>query len=395
MFSLITSIFIKNHKETGNNLIRQKYGFLSGFMGIICNLLLFAIKLTVGIMINSVAVISDAFNNFSDMGSTVVSVAGIKLSNMKPDREHPFGHGRFEYISALIVSFIIMLVGFELLKSSGEKIFNPAPANDINWLLIALLAISIPVKLFMFGMNNFLGKAISSPALIASAIDSRNDCFATGAVIVGTIIDGLKILPFTIDGYMGAIVSLLIMYAGFSVAKDTIGLLLGKAPEKETVEQIHNLLLETPEIIDIHDLIVHDYGPGRLFASVHAEVKEDADIVAAHEAIDKVEKHIFDVTGCEITIHMDPVCTDNPMLINVKNLVNNIFKEENLTWSIHDLRMTDGEQNINIIFDMVVSFEAKQEEIERVTLLLKDAIKQADKRFSVVIQIDRDFVNRN
>ena len=395
MFSLITSIFIKNHKETGNNLIRQKYGFLSGFMGIICNLLLFAIKLTVGIMINSVAVISDAFNNFSDMGSTVVSVAGIKLSNMKPDREHPFGHGRFEYISALIVSFIIMLVGFELLKSSGEKIFNPAPANDINWLLIALLAISIPVKLFMFGMNNFLGKAISSPALIASAIDSRNDCFATGAVIVGTIIDGLKILPFTIDGYMGAIVSLLIMYAGFSVAKDTIGLLLGKAPEKETVEQIHNLLLETPEIIDIHDLIVHDYGPGRLFASVHAEVKEDADIVAAHEAIDKIEKHIFDVTGCEITIHMDPVCTDNPMLINVKNLVNNIFKEENLTWSIHDLRMTDGEQNINVIFDMVVSFEAKQEEIERVTLLLKDAIKQADKRFSVVIQIDRDFVNRN
>ena len=395
MFSLITSIFIKNHKETGNNLIRQKYGFLSGFMGIICNLLLFAIKLTVGIMINSVAVISDAFNNFSDMGSTVVSVAGIKLSNMKPDREHPFGHGRFEYISALIVSFIIMLVGFELLKSSGEKIFNPAPANDINWLLIALLAISIPVKLFMFGMNNFLGKAISSPALIASAIDSRNDCFATGAVIVGAIIDGLKILPFTIDGYMGAIVSLLIMYAGFSVAKDTIGLLLGKAPEKETVEQIHNLLLETPEIIDIHDLIVHDYGPGRLFASVHAEVKEDADIVAAHEAIDKVEKHIFNVTGCEITIHMDPVCTDNPMLINVKNLVNNIFKEENLTWSIHDLRMTDGEQNINVIFDMVVPFEAKQEEIERVTLLLKDAIKQADKRFSVVIQIDRDFVNRN
>ncbi len=395
MFNFITGIFIKNHKETGNNLIRQKYGFLSGFMGIICNLLLFAIKLTVGILINSVAVISDAFNNFSDMGSTVVSVAGIKLSNMKPDREHPFGHGRFEYISALIVSFIIMLVGFELLKSSGEKIFNPAPANDINWLLIGLLLISIPVKLFMFGMNNFLGKAISSPALIASAIDSRNDCFATGAVIIAAIIDGLKILPFTIDGYMGAIVSLLIMYAGFSVAKDTIGLLLGKAPEKETVEQIHNLLLETPEIIDIHDLIVHDYGPGRLFASVHAEVKEDADIVAAHEAIDKIEKHIFNVTGCEITIHMDPVCTDNPILINVKKLVNNIFKEENLTWSIHDLRMTDGEQNINIIFDMVVSFEAKQEEIERVTLLLKDAIKQEDKRFSVVIQIDRDFVNRN
>ncbi len=364
-------------------------------MGIICNLLLFIIKLSVGIMINSVAVISDAFNNFSDMGSTVVSVAGIRLSNMKPDREHPFGHGRFEYISALIVSFIIMLVGFELLKSSGEKIFNPVPASDINWLLIALLAISIPVKLFMFGMNNFLGKRISSPALIASAIDSRNDCFATGVVILSAIIDGLKILPFSIDGYMGIVVSLLIMYAGFSVAKDTIGLLLGKAPEKETVDQIHNLLLETNEIIDIHDLIVHDYGPGRLFASVHAEVKEDADIVAAHEAIDKAEKHIFDITGCEITIHMDPICTDNPILINVKNLVNNIFEQENLDWSIHDLRMTDGENNINVIFDMVVSFNAKDEEILRLTNLIKDAIKKEDKRFSVVIQIDRDFVNRN
>lgn len=395
MFSFITSIFIKNHKDTTSNEIRQRYGVLSGFMGIFCNLFLFAIKIFVGLMINSVAVISDAFNNFSDMGSTVVSVIGLRLSNKKPDREHPFGHGRFEYVSALIVSFIIMLVGFELLKSSGEKILNPTPASDINWLLIGILALSIPIKFFMFGMNNYLGKAISAPALIAAAIDSRNDCIATGAVILSAIIDGLKILPFTIDGYVGGLVSLLIMYAGFSVAKDTIGLLLGKAPEKETVEEIHNLLLETPEIIDIHDLIVHDYGPGRLFASVHAEVKEDADIVAAHEAIDKIEKHIFDITGCEITIHMDPISTNNPILINIKNLVNNIFKEENLSWSIHDLRMTDGESNINIIFDMVVAFEASQEEIIRVTNLIKNAIKQADKRFSVVIQIDRDFVNRN
>ena len=395
MFNFITGIFIKDHKNTSDSLIRQKYGFLSGFMGIICNLLLFAIKLSVGIMINSVAVISDAFNNFSDMGSTVVSVAGIKLSNMKPDRDHPFGHGRFEYISALIVSFIIMLVGFELLKSSGEKIFNPAPANQINWLLIGLLAISIPVKLFMFGMNNFLGKSISSPALIASAIDSRNDCFATGAVIIGAIVDGLQILPFSIDGYMGAIVSLLIMYAGFSVAKDTIGLLLGKAPEKETVDQIHDLILETPEIIDIHDLIVHDYGPGRIFASVHAEVREDANIVYAHEAIDKVEKHIYEVTGCEITIHMDPVCTDNPILINVKKVVNNIFKQENLTWSIHDLRMTDGENNINVIFDMVVPIDVNEAQLSNMINVIKEAIKKEDPRFSVVIQIDRDFANRN
>lgn len=394
MFKLITGLFIKDHKETLNSSVRQKYGLLSGIMGILCNLLLFIIKISVGFMINSVAVISDAFNNFSDMGSTVISVIGIKLSNRKPDREHPFGHGRFEYISALIVSFIIMLVGFELLKSSFDKIINPVTPQDINWLLIGLLAVSIPVKLFMFGMNNYLGKAISSPPLMASAIDSRNDCIATGAVIISAIVDGLKILPFTIDGYVGALVSLLIMYAGFSVAKDTIGLLLGKAPEEETVEKIHDLLLETPEIIDIHDLIVHDYGPGRLFASVHAEIKDDANIIAAHEAIDATEKHIFDITGCEITIHMDPVCTDNLRLINVKNIVNDIFKQQNLSWSIHDLRMTDGENNINIIFDMVVPFEAKTEDIKSITNLIKDAIKNEDQKYSVVIQIDRDYVNR-
>jgi len=394
MFSFITSLFIKDYKNTSDSSVRQKYGFLSGLTGIICNLLLFIIKISVGFMINSVAVISDAFNNFSDMGSTVVSVIGLKLSNKKPDREHPFGHGRFEYISALIVSFIIMLVGFELLKSSFDKIVNPTPNKDINWLLILILTVSIPIKLFMFGLNNFLGKKISSPALIATAIDSRNDCIATGAVIISAIIDGLNILPFVIDGYVGVLVSLLIMYAGFSVSKDTIGLLLGKAPEKETIDEIHNLLVETPEIIDIHDLIVHDYGPGRLFASVHAEVKDNADIIAAHEAIDKVEKHIFNVTGCEITIHMDPVCTNNERLITIKNVVNSIFEKENLSWSIHDLRMTDGENNINIIFDMVVPFEAKEEDISTIKKTVTDAIKQQDARHSVVIQIDRDFVNR-
>lgn len=394
MFKFLTSLFIKNYKNTNNSAVRQKYGLLSGMMGILCNLFLFIIKITVGLMINSVAVISDAFNNFSDMGSTLVSIIGIKLSNMKPDREHPFGHGRFEYISALIVSFIIMVVGLELLKSSVDKIINPVAAQEINWLLIGLLAISIPVKLFMYGMNKYLGKAVSSMPLIATALDSRNDCFATGAVIISAIVDGLNIFTFTVDGYVGALVSLLIMYAGFSVAKDTIGLLLGKVPEEETVNRIHDLLLETPEIIDIHDLIVHDYGPGRLFASVHAEIKDDANIIAAHEAIDAAEKHILNITGCEITIHMDPVCTDDERLINIKKIINDIFNEQELSWSIHDLRMTSGESNINIIFDMVVPYEAKPEEIKTVTGLVKDAIKKADPIYSVVIQIDRDFVNR-
>lgn len=391
MFRAFTKLFIKDYENTQSPIVRQKYGVLSGVLGILLNLFLFIIKITVGFLINSVAVISDAFNNFSDMGSTVISVIGLKLSNKKPDRDHPFGHGRFEYISALIVSFIIMLVGFELFKSSFDKIIHPSEAEPINWLLMGILMISVPVKLFMFGINNYLGKSISSPTLTATAIDSRNDAFATSAVIISQIIDGLHILPFVIDGYVGAIVSLLIMYAGFSVAKDTVDILLGKAPEKETVNEIKELLLDTPEIVDIHDLIVHDYGPGRLFASVHAEIKDDADIIAAHEAIDAVEKLIFKNTGCEITIHLDPISTDNEILNNIKTLIYGIFKCANCSCSIHDLRMTDGENNINIIFDMVVPFELDSEETKNIVQKIKKAISDYDCRFSTVIQIDRDF----
>ncbi len=391
MFKAFTKLFIKNCDDTQNPLVRQKYGVLSGFSGILLNLLLFIIKITVGFLINSVAVISDAFNNFSDMGSTIISVIGLKLSNKKPDRDHPFGHGRFEYISALIVSFIIMLVGFELFKSSFNKVLNPSEAAPINWLLIGILMISVPVKLFMFGINSYWGKTIASPTLTATAVDSRNDAIATSAVILSQIIDGLHILPFVIDGYVGALVSLLIIYAGFSVAKDTVGLLLGKAPEKETVDEIKGLLLETPEIMDIHDLIVHDYGPGRLFASVHAEVKDDADIIAAHEAIDAVEKLIFAKTGCEITIHLDPVSVDNEILNNIKARIYNIFEKEQCSCTIHDLRMTNGENNINIIFDMVVPFETNSEETKSIVQKVKMAISELDNRFSTVIQIDRDF----
>ena len=393
MFKLFTGLFIKNHSEVSDPHVRQGYGFLSGALGIICNLILFIIKISVGVMINSVAVISDAFNNFSDMGSTVVSVIGIRLSNKKPDRDHPFGHGRFEYISALIVAFIIMLVGFELLKSSYEKIVEAPQANDINWLMIALLAISIPIKLFMFGANKYWGNAISSPALTAAAIDSRNDCIATSAVIVSQIVDGTHLLPFSIDGYVGALVSLLIMYAGFTVAKDTVGLLLGTAPDEETVKEIRRIILDTPEIMDIHDLIVHDYGPGRLFASVHAEIKDDADIIASHEAIDATEKSVLAATGCELTIHLDPVSVNNGTLNSIRDLVYEVFAEKGLDWSIHDLRMTNGEANANIIFDMVIPFDVKNEDARTVIQTLKERIHAFDNRFSTVIQLDRDFLS--
>ena len=383
-------LFIKNYKDTSSPEVRQKYGLLSGAIGLIFNLILFAIKLSIGSIIGSVAVISDAFNNFSDMGSTLISVIGLKLSNKKPDRDHPFGHGRFEYISAMIVSFIIMLIGFELFKSSFEKILSPVAAEQSSWLLLIILALSVPVKLIMFFVNNGFSKVIKSQALKAAAIDSRNDAIATAVVILSAVIDRLGFLPFRTDGYMGALVSLLIIYAGFSVMKDTIGLLLGSAPDEETVDSIRTYLKETPEIVDIHDLIIHDYGPGRLFASVHAEVRDDADIVRAHEAIDAVEKLIYQKTGCEITVHLDPISTDNERLNLIRDKMNSLIKPG---YSFHDLRMTDGIDNLNIIFDLVVPFEASTLEAKEMTSLLKNAITELDSKYSVVIQIDRDFIN--
>ncbi len=393
MFKFIAKTFIKNYDDTQNSDVRQKYGFLSGVMGIICNLILFVIKISVGFLISSVAVISDAFNNLSDMGSTLISVIGIKLSNKKPDRDHPFGHGRLEYISALVVSFIIVLVGFELLKTSFDKVLHPDAAQEINWLLIILLAFSVPVKLFMYGYNKSFGKAIDSQPLMATALDSRNDCIATGAVIISAIIDGLHILPFVIDGFVGCAVSILIMLAGFGVAKDTVALLLGTAPDDKTVKEITDLLLEVPEIIGIHDLIIHDYGPGRLFASVHAEIRDNENVVSAHEAIDGAEQKIFSLTGCEMTIHMDPISVDNPILAKIGDKINEVFDGFETKMKYHDLRMTDGKEWINIIFDILVPSDISDALEKEVLAKLKEGICSIDPRYHVVIQVDKDFVN--
>ena len=387
MFNRFINRFIKEDTPA----FRQDAGILSGITGIILNACLFALKLTIGSLMGSVAVISDGFNNLSDMGSTAVALAGIKLSGKRPDRDHPFGHGRFEYISALIVSFIIMSVGLELLRTSFDKILSPAPAQGANWLLTGLLFISIPVKLFMMGLNLNLGRRCSSEPLLAAAVDSRNDCIATGAVILSAIIDSLNILPVSIDGYAGAAVSLFILWSGFGVAKDTVALLLGKAPDPETVKNIRRILLETPEIQGLHDLIVHDYGPGRQFVTVHAEVSDKSDLVAIHEIIDSTEKRVFKETGCEITIHMDPVCAESPELEAIKCRISESFKELNINGTFHDLRMTNGKENINVIFDAVFPADLAPEKTRLAADKIAADIKSLDSRYNAVIQIDRDF----
>lgn len=394
MYKLLLKRFVKDYENVSDPAVRRSYGMLSGVLGIICNVLLFGVKISVGFLMNSVAVISDAFNNLSDMTATVVSMLGIRLSGKKPDKDHPYGHGRFEYISALIVSFLIMLVGFELLKSAVDSIFNPTESTSLNVLTVVLLILSIPVKFFMYGYNKYMGKKISSNVLLATAADSLNDCISTAAVIVSAIVDGLGLLPFKIDGYVGAAVSVLIMKAGFEIAKDTVNDLLGQAPDEEILRELRETVLSVPEIVDIHDLIAHDYGPGRLFASLHAEVSADSDIVAAHEAIDAVEKVVYENLGCTLTIHLDPVEIDNEELNEIKDRVLHSLYESNVSWRFHDVRMTRGAKNMNVIFDLVVPYEVSDEKTEAVIGKLKTDIAAINSIYNCVIQIDRDFENK-
>ena len=304
MIRLIVSKVIRDAENTQDKHVRERYGVLSGALGVLCNTLLFLTKLIIGVLMNSIAIISDAFNNFSDMGSSLVSIIGAKMSNKRPDKEHPFGHGRIEYISSFIISFLIMTVGLELAKSSVDKILHPQPV-EFSWALTGILTLSILIKVWMFSYNRYLGRKINSTVLAATAKDSLNDVIATSAVIVSTVIGSF--VSFPVDGIIGLLVSVLVMYTGFGIAKETVGILLGTPPSKELVEKIRDEVLKNEEIKGIHDLIVHDYGPGRVMASLHAEVPDDINIVKIHEAIDETEQRIQRELGIEVVIHMDPI----------------------------------------------------------------------------------------
>lgn len=304
MIKIIIRTFIKNHNDISNKQVRESYGILSGILGIMCNLFLFIIKLTIGFYINSIAVISDAFNNLSDLGSSLITIISAKMSNRPADNEHPYGHGRIEYISSLILAFIIFSVGMQLFKTSFSKILSPEKVL-YNPLVIIILIISVLVKLWMFSYNNYISKIINSSINKATAYDSLSDAVATSALIVTTFIGKWTELP--IDGVAGLIISLLILYTGFSIAKDTVNLLLGSSPDPELVNEINTMILEGKYIIGTHDLNVHDYGPGRIIASIHAEVPDDISIVDIHDVIDDLEKKILDELGVNLVIHMDPI----------------------------------------------------------------------------------------
>jgi len=304
MIKLLIKKFIPNHKEVQDVHVREKYGILSGVLGIVCNLFLFLLKLLIGLTMNSIAITSDAFNNLSDMGSSMMTVIGAKMSNQKPDAEHPFGHGRFEYVASLIISFIIMVMGFELLKNAVDKIIHPEPVQ-FSGLLMVILTVSVLIKVWMYAYNRYIGQLIDSKVNMATAYDSINDVVATGAVIITTLVG--QFLTFPIDGIAGVLVSLLIMYTGFEVAKDTIDVLLGRSPSDDLVNKISSAICSAEIINGCHDLKVHDYGPGRSIASVHVEVSDQLDLVTAHSEIDRIEKKILRELGVDIVLHIDPM----------------------------------------------------------------------------------------
>ena len=388
MINLLAKIFIKNHTNTAEPRVRHAYGVLCGAFGVFLNIVLFGIKLTAGMIAGSVAITADAFNNLSDAGSSIVSMVGFRMAGQKPDPEHPFGHGRIEYVTGLVVSMIIILMGFELLKSSFNKIIHPElPA--LTPLVAIILIVSIIVKLYMYMYNTKVSEMIKSGAMKATALDSFTDSIATLVVLACAMIGHYTGL--CLDGWCGLAVSFFVLYAGISSAKDTIDPLLGSKPSKEYVEAIEKFVTSYDEIIGIHDLIVHDYGPGRMMISLHAEVPSDRNILDVHDTIDNVERRINDTLGCSCVIHMDPVVTNDEMTDRMKRLCNLIAKSVDEKFTIHDFRMVKGPSHTNLIFDVVAPFDCKLSEQEIINTICAKVESLPGNHYAVV-QVDRPFV---
>ena len=388
MVTLLAKIFIKDAEDTSFPKVRQAYGVLTGVVGILLNVLLFAGKFIAGTLSKSISITADAFNNLSDAGSSFVTLIGFKLAGAKPDPEHPFGHGRIEYVSGLVVSGAILLMAFELIKDSIDKIIHPQTV-DFSALAAGILVVSILVKIYMYLYNSSISKKIDSAAMKATATDSLSDTMATTVVLIASIVGhytGLKI-----DGYCGVLVGLFIFYAGFSAAKETLDPLLGQPPEEEFVEQIEEIVMSYELVQGIHDLVVHDYGPGRVMISLHAEVPAEEDILEIHDMIDVIENDLADKLNCEAVIHMDPLVTKDERVNELKRTIREVVDSLEGDVSMHDFRTVIGPTHTNMMFDVVLPFgysmtdEMVKEEIQKRTW---DRLGES---YNTVIQIDRPY----
>ena len=384
----LVRLFIKDCDNVTDPAVREKYGILSGAVGIVLNLLLSAGKLFAGLMTGSISITADAFNNLSDAGSSVVTLVGFKLAGQKADDGHPFGHGRMEYLAGLLVSLMILLVGVELGRSSIGKILHPE-AVDFSLVSTGILAASILVKLWMGQFNRGLGRKIGSAAMAATAADSISDAVATAAVLAGTLVN--RFAHVNIDGWVGLAVAVFILRSGWGAAKDTINPLLGESPDPELVKQLRELVLSHPQVVGMHDLIIHDYGPGRRLCSFHAEVPQDADILDAHDAIDHIEREIKEKFGIETTVHMDPIATADEKVNQLRRQVADLARVVEPEMTIHDFRVVRGPTHTNVIFDAVVPHKCRLTD-EEVLQRLRRAVSALDPAYQAVIQIDRAYV---
>lgn len=388
MTKFLIKIFIKDKENVENQEVRGKYAMLSSITGIVVNILLSVFKLIIGIFANSMSIISDALNNVSDAGSSIVTMIGFKMSQKKVDSEHPWGHGRMEYITAFFVDILILLVGFELLQSSIDKIIHPELPNISN-VTIILLVVAILAKLWLFLFYRKIAKTINSAAIKGTAYDSISDSISTLAVLVSAFV--AKFAGISIDGYASLLVSMFILFTGYKAIKEIIDILLGQKPDPEYVKQIAEFAKEYETIEGIHDIMVHDYGPGRKIVSFHAEVPANSDICKAHDIIDQMEQDIFEKFGCITTIHMDPIVVDNEEINEMKSFVEDVVKEINEEFSIHDFRMTDGGERVNLIFDLVITSD-KDINVEEVISKIQQEIHRKNKKYYAVIKAEYSFV---
>ncbi|WP_291582298.1 cation diffusion facilitator family transporter [Clostridium sp. UBA6640] len=388
---LIIRKFIKDYDDVKNKDVREKYGYLGGIIGILINLLLFGIKVTIGIFSNSIAVIADAFNNLSDVGSSVITIFGFKLASKPADKEHPFGHGRIEYISGLIVAFIVMIVGFQFVLSSIERIKNPTPIN-FSLIPFLLILVSILFKIWLISFYKYVGNTIDSSALKASSVDALSDVISSSTVALSLVLSNF--FSFPLDGYMGIVVSLIILYAGYNLVKDTLNPLLGMAPDKELVENIQKSVLSYDNISGVHDLMIHNYGPGRIMASIHAEVPCNISIVKIHEIIDRAEKEISKELDIYLVIHMDPINTNNEEVLKDRNILDEVLKKFPIIKSIHDFRVVGEGEIKNLIFDAVidVSHHLLEDEEHKLIKDIDNSIKKIHSKYNVIITIDKDYL---
>ena len=389
MTEFLVKVFIKNRKQIHKEEVRTAYGILASLVGIICNILLFAVKVAIGILLNSISVMADGFNNLSDAASSVISFIGVKLASKPADRDHPFGHGRIEYISALVVAFVIIEVGFTFLKSSIGKIRNPEEVS-FHLISVMILVLSIGIKLWLGIFNRKLGKRINSTVMNATATDAFGDVLITFMTIISILVSHYS--GIYIDGWIGIIVAILVMVAGVSIAKDTLMPLIGEAVDPGLYKKIMEKVESYDGIIGSHDLIVHNYGPSRSMASIHAEVPSDVSIEVSHEIIDQIERDIAREMEIFIVIHMDPIEMRDEKVNLLKSLVEKLLDRIDKELSIHDFRYVDGEEHVNLIFDVVVPHGYTEKQMEEIKKLISKKLTEEDSRYRCIITVEKSFV---